>query len=141
VAPYASALRELSARRVAADRQLGYVEEDLRRLKTTLATKAVSLNEADRRQELADGKAREKQRDAADRSARTPLLMGYQITLRNAAAPGLPPPGPFLAAPGASLLATSETDASDTPPRRDDVILGEAVRILAEYVGLLTATR
>src|SRR4029077_16202080 len=91
VHPYVDQLREQSNRRVAADKDFGYLAEDVARLKKRLAAKSVSLNEAERRRELAQSKARQEEyeRDARARQASRPAT--YEITLQNVSTQGLPP--------------------------------------------------
>jgi hypothetical protein len=108
------------------------------RLKKTSATKSVSLNEAERREQLTEAKARQKLRDDAARSMLSLGTRAYEITLRNASAPGLPPPEPFVAPSGTSIAPRDEADElSAGSSRREDLTLNEGVRILADYVGLL----
>ena len=137
VAPYIARLRADAARRIAVEKDVGDLASDAVRLKQRLATKSVSLNEADRRRELAD-EARNAEQERADR-ALAPAPTTYPITLANASSPGLP-------------AATSPEDPSpksptkgDQPDQRDrthggsadDIILSEAERILADYVDLM----
>src|SRR5947209_623853 len=58
VQPYLEELHQRSARRVENDPDFAYLREDIDRLKTTLAEKKVSLNEAQRREQLQKLKAR-----------------------------------------------------------------------------------
>ena len=92
VQPYVAALRDKSAKRVAAAEDFVCLAEDIARLRKNLATKTVSMNEAERRQEMVQAKAHQ---EACDRKSRTlhanhPVI--YEITLKNASSPGLPPP-------------------------------------------------
>jgi carboxyl-terminal processing protease len=163
VTPYLDSLRQRSSRRVATERDFAYQAEDIARLQKSVATKTVSLNEAERRQELARAKAREseRQRERAARQAARPTT--YEITLANAGAKGLPapaapptaapagaaPPGaapPGAAPPGAGdakrapsgVVAPGPAESgSNGSPTAEDVLLNETVQILADYVGLL----
>ena len=138
VLPFVDALRLKSADRVHADRQFGYLAEDMGRLQKTIATKSVSLNEAERREQLTDAKARQKLRDDAARSTLSLGTRAYEITLRNASSPGLPPPEPIAAPSGTSIAPKDEADEpSAGSSRREDLTLREGVHILADYVGLL----
>ncbi len=138
VAPYVDVLRADSARRVASEKGFAYLAGDIARLKKVRATKSLSLNEAERRQELAELRARDHQREQEDRDG---LISGptlYPITLENASSPGLPPP----AAKKQGRVHGADTptmpdDRSEATARHspaDDVILDESVRILADYV-------
>lgn len=75
-------LRERSAARVATDPEFLYVSEDMQRLRERIAANKISVNEAERRKELADDKARRETRKA-ERLARGPLVdvQAYQLTL------------------------------------------------------------
>lgn len=148
VEAYVPTLQRASSQRVAADRAFTYIAEDITRLRKTLATKTISLNEAERRQEQVQSKARhaERERESAKllESDKTPT---YDITLANAATPGLPPPTVFRkkdvktdSKSRAPSTPSPDDDPDESPSGRspaDDAILRESVRILADYVDLL----
>jgi carboxyl-terminal processing protease len=141
VAPYVAVLREQSARRVTADRDFGFVTGDLARLRKSVALKSVSLNEAERRHELAEAKARHEEREREDRvlHAKGPTI--YEITLANASSSGLPPPDAFDKDPQTTsrepaASAAENLDEPSSRPASDDFLLNETVRILADYVDL-----
>jgi carboxyl-terminal processing protease len=138
VEPYVARLRDESARRVAADKDFRYLADDIARLRQRLATKSVSLNEADRRHELALDKARHDER--ADGGLRETRPTTYAITLENASEPGLPPPVARTNDPDpVSSPATSHLDPlPNDRSAADDIVLSEGERILADYVDLLT---
>jgi carboxyl-terminal processing protease len=144
VAPYLAALRAGSLRRTSGDRAFADVRQEIDELRQRLTSGSVSLNEAERRREMADGKALEKsigQEAQAEVGART----AYEITLKDAARPGLPitmaeaqkavPPHPGGSAKGG---ADPEADAAGgaSGPSSDDLILNESLRILGDYVRL-----
>jgi carboxyl-terminal processing protease len=147
VQPYLGTLREKSLRRIKADKAFAYLAEDVARIRKSVTEKSVSLNEAERRQELAQIKARQDERKRTETARANSLPATYEITLKNASAPGLPPP--MAAKPrvkkGATATPDSETspaaDALDqTAPGRssdNDILLQETVKILADYVDLL----
>jgi hypothetical protein len=126
---------------VKADPGFAYLAGDVDRLGKSLSSKSVSLNEAERRKEMAAEKARKTQHDSDLRARVATRPVAYAITLENVDAPGLPAPLVVKVPPpatGASAKKThgsSSDDASD-----DDVILDESQRILSDYVGLLEAT-
>jgi hypothetical protein len=69
--------------------------------------------------------------------------MTYEITLKNAAVPGLPPPLAFRDHPAqsASAVRPAARDLADRSKGRqaaDDLVLSESERILADYVRLLS---
>ncbi|HEU4578353.1 MAG TPA: carboxy terminal-processing peptidase [Polyangiaceae bacterium] len=142
VSPYVEVLRQRSAQRIASSKDFAYLADDIARLRGSLEKKTVSLNEAERRKEMADAKARQAERDKerATRKAQPPR--SYEITLKNAGSPGLPPPldlekkkAPKSAAKGGS---SAPDDANDPPEpgSREDVILTEAQQILSDYIDL-----
>lgn len=137
VGPYLAALRDESARRVTQTEAFAYLRVEIARLKEKLATKAVSLNEAVRRQELARIEERKKAYEMAVKALRAPTPVTYEITLENAALPGLPPP---LTANGDGAAAQSEEDNSELAPEEKsgqrDIILNETEKILADYAAL-----
>ena len=143
VTPYVAELRGQSARRVATDKDFGYLAGDIARVRQTVASKSVSLNEAERRAELAQDKARHEEREREDRALRATRPTTYAITLENVSAPGLPTPVAATSdkdrAP--STVHSPTTDDLDDTMRggssTDDVLLNEAERILVDYVGLL----
>jgi carboxyl-terminal processing protease len=141
VQPYIAELRARSARRIAQNREFAYVREDLSHYKELMDRNTISLNEAERRKEKAAAEtrlaARKKQRDAA----RDPNEKVFEITLRNVAQPGLPPPvgrtnamatppRPSFEDPGSADLFQSDHNAGV------DLTLEEAQRILLDYMGL-----
>jgi len=144
VAPYVADLREQSARRVATDEDFGYLAGDIARVQRTMATKSVSLNEAERRAELAQDKVRHEEREREDRALGAIRPTTYAITLENVSSPGLPPPVVATSdkdkAP--STVHSPTTDGLDDTIRggssTDDVLLNEAERILVDYLGLLS---
>lgn len=135
-------LRERSARRIATDPELIQQTQDVARLREKLAKKTVSLNEAERRQELLQTKARqsERERQRAARSDARPV--SYEITVGNAASPGLPRPLTTTErAPGAAQTrGTPDSSEHDADSERD-IVLDETVRILTDYVRAERAQR
>jgi carboxyl-terminal processing protease len=140
VKPYLATLREKSARRVAADKAFALLVEDVARLKKTVGSRSVSLNEAQRRQELEQAKAREQARER-DSKLRAPGPTSYEITVKAAGEPGLPPPGK-KADPPARKAAPGEGSGPDGTPHAGsavDLIFEEGVAILRDYIDLLSS--
>jgi carboxyl-terminal processing protease len=123
VQPYLNTLRERALHRVNTEKEFAYLAEDVAWLKKSVAEKLVSLNEAERRQDLAQLKARQSDRKQRERDLSKFRPMVYEITLKNAASPGLP--------------AQDDRDQVTGQSPDSDVILHETVRILADYVDLL----
>jgi carboxyl-terminal processing protease len=143
VQPCLPALRADSSRRVSAEKDFTYLRDDIARLKKSLASKSVSLNEAERREEMAQAKARQNEFEKENLALHENVPATYEITLRNAALPGLPPPLSFTnsvatANPKSSAIGAHELDAIATEKSpSQDIILTEAEHILVDYVGLL----
>jgi carboxyl-terminal processing protease len=144
VAPYLGALRERSTQRIAQAPEFAELATDVQRVKKSLTEKTVSLNEAERREELAQNKARkaQRERDAAARRSTQPVT--YEVTLKNAASPGLArtPAPPPAANPQAAHNASPPPDpnANDEVAAQkadEDTLLNEGVKILADYTELL----
>jgi carboxyl-terminal processing protease len=139
VSPFLDELRARSAARVAGDKDFAYLREDMGRLKKSLETKTVSLNEADRRREKEETKAREESRrqERAARKESQPIT--YEITLKNADTPGLPAPSTTVSSPVAKLseLPADEAGNAEASLPQSDPVLRESERILADYVGML----
>ena len=98
------------------------------------ADKTVSLNEAQRLKEIRDNEARAKarERERIARLADEPKV--YEISLKQADLPGLPPP---VAKTNAVADANSEVGAADEEKAPSvDVDLDEAEQILADYLAL-----
>ena len=131
VAPYLAALRKSSARRVATEKPFADLTAEVGALRKSLVSKSVSLNEAERRQEMAQSKVREAEltRDGQALQAARPAT--YEITLKNVSTPGL---APLVALPNDSA---APGEAPKAPWSADDIILNESVQILADYVDLL----
>ena len=135
--PYLPALREGSARRLGEDRAFSDLRQEVAQLKKRIADGTISLNEAARRSEMATTKARE---DTIEREARAMAAshVTYQITVKNAAAPGLPPPD--RPAPAATAGATPRPDPHDDERSPDDdIISNESLLILRDYARLLAS--
>jgi carboxyl-terminal processing protease len=140
VKPYVSALRAGSALRLKTNPAFAYLAADIQRIAKSVASKSVSLNEAERRAEVAEAKARhERERELAAREAHRPITR--LITLANVDARGLP--APVSATPDAGTAAKAAAEPADNPfiegPSGADLISEETVRILADYVDLLAS--
>ena len=107
VEPYLSELRKRSTDRVAADKEFAYVREDIGIYNKKLADKSVSLNEKQQLQEKEDAEARQKTRDKERLAAGEPSEKTYELTLKQALLPGLPPP----------VTKTNTAVAKTSPPK------------------------
>jgi len=144
---YLPELREASAKRVQADSGFALLAEAITRVKKNIATKTVSLNEKERRDDIAKSKVLEDKLKQESRKLRMAQPLTYEITLANAGKPGLPAPVKLAAqkekkAPAAAPGTVPEDseagddlagDASGHTPA-DDIIVSECERILVDYV-------
>jgi carboxyl-terminal processing protease len=158
VEPYLADLRRWSVSRVACDKDFGYVREDVELFKKRQADKTISLNEQQRLKEQEENEARQKAREKERLARPEPQNKVYEITLKQADLPGLPPPvaktnaalarisvQPSVGSPGASTNSAAaaapsgdipdEAEAAKPPP--PDVPLLEAEHILVDYLSLL----
>jgi carboxyl-terminal processing protease len=144
---YLPELREASAKRVQADNGFALLADAITRVKKNIATKTVSLNEKERRDDIAKSKVLEDRLKQESRKLRMAQPLTYEITLANAGKPGLPAPMKLAAekekkAPSTTPgTAPDDSEAGDdlagdasghTPA--DDIIVSECERILVDYV-------
>jgi carboxyl-terminal processing protease len=132
VQPVLEVLRAKSAQRVATGNDFAWIRREIASGEQSRATKSISLNEVERRDENEQLKARQKmhQQELAGQARQMPHT--YEITLKDADTPGLPP---LLThqPPPTKVAESAEDDASSGSDR--DVIMNEAQRILADYIG------
>lgn len=141
VKPYLPELRERSAARIAASKDYDYVREDIALFQKQQADKTLSLNLQQRLKEQQDAEARQKARERERRARPEPREKVYEITLQQAAQPGLPPP---LAATNATTTAAADLDpddpddeAAESRAPAPDAPMLEAQQILRDYLSLL----
>lgn len=106
-------LKKRSEARVAADTEFRYVNEDLNYIKQKIAQNSISLNEKDRRAELAADKAKREQRTAERAKRKAPDQKDYEITLENLDKPELQPVKNDAKKDAETEAATGEDDAAD----------------------------
>jgi carboxyl-terminal processing protease len=149
VEPFLPELRKRSEARVTKSKDFDYVREDIQQYEKVQAEKWVSLNEAKRKQEIDEAKAKKEAREKEIRARHVPAPTTYEITLKLADQPGLPAPMTNAVAsvkggehptvnPKAKSGDDSDTDEDeeDKLPARD-VYLEEAEQILVDYMRLL----
>jgi hypothetical protein len=114
------------------------------------ADMTASLNERERVEERQADDARQKQRDAERVARKAPDTRIYELTVKGADEPGLPPPLgttnnvtadhlPATPPPPASGTSTNTTVAAE--PSGNDPMLDETERILEDYIPLLSANK
>ena len=164
VEPVLPELKRRSESRVGSDTDFKYLQGEIERFKKNLADKTVSLNEAQRMKEKeeADQRAKARKKELAARPE--PPGKTYEITLKLAEQPGLPPAltktnsvktvsvatgsGRFrVQKPAADSANTDkpaeksdadsgEDDIHDDPVTNVDIAMEEAKRILIDFIGL-----
>jgi carboxyl-terminal processing protease len=153
IQPVLPELTRRSTDRLAKDHDFSYVREDVERFKKRQAEKSVSMNEAKRRAEMAEDKARveARKKELAERHEKQPTT--YEITLKLADQDGLPAPvtNKVVVAVNKADARVLEVDKKDTAKKTDadgeedeaaedevagDVTLKEAQRILLDLIRL-----
>jgi len=142
IQPVLPEVRKRSEARVAADRDFSYLQEDIALYKKLMADKSVSLNEEARLKEKKENEQRAEARKKERQSRHEAEDKVYEITLKQADLPGLPPP-----VARTNDLAQSQTTAEATKPGDDqedpeektpevDVTLKETKRIMLDLISL-----
>ncbi len=158
IPPFMPELQKRSEARTAKDKDFAYVRQEITRFRKAKDEKTVSLNEGERWKEKKDNEARAEARKKELRARPEPKQKVYDITLKNAVLPGLPPPTNAWAAAMAPKTnetakatnsvakATTKTGDDDGEPEvaKDDLptppvdpTLDEGWRILKDLIGLL----
>jgi carboxyl-terminal processing protease len=162
VEPYLPELRKRSAERVRTDKEFSYIREDMAFFNKQQADKTVSLNEKVRLTEKEEVDARIKARDKERLARQETPETTYEITLKQALLPGLPPPfvptnsvtarasikSSTLPAAGTNSTVAAAKESSSSPSNLDsesdedkppavDADLIESEHILVDYLSLL----
>ncbi|MEY4483561.1 MAG: hypothetical protein RL693_1013, partial [Verrucomicrobiota bacterium] len=87
VQPHITALKSLSARRIAKDTDFAELQQDRAQFEKNRETKSVSLNEAERRREKAEAEARIETRKKERQAHPVTQPQTYEITLKNVSQP------------------------------------------------------
>lgn len=160
IQPILPELRKRSAERIASDRDFAYLQEDIDTYRKYLADKSVSLNEEARLKEMQDNEAKAEARRKERKARHEPEEKVYELTLKQADLPGLPPPvaktntttaatqpdaakGTGAAAAGDVAQADSKKDPADddeddlaAEDKSVDVTLKETKRLLLDLISL-----
>ncbi len=127
-----------SAQRVAKDPEFAYTIEDMRRLDERLKANTLSLNEKERRAELAADKERTERRDN-ERAARGAALeaKAFEVTLDDVTAPKLRSVA-FDKVEKADLLEEEPVEENGKKPAgpKPDPIRNESLRIMRDLIDL-----
>ena len=141
VEPYTALLRDQSRARIAAQPVFEQLQQGLGEARARLSANRVSLNEAVRRQELARAEERQRALVSWWKARHDTAPPSYEIRLKDKAAHGLPAAKPFAVlddaeAQRAARAGAASAGAALASGAADDVVLDEAVHILADYVRL-----
>jgi carboxyl-terminal processing protease len=156
VAPYLPELKQDSDQRIAASPEFSYISEDIAQYVKRQDDKTVSLNEQERLKEKAADEARQKARNKERLVRKAPEPKVYEISLKQAELPGLPPPvaktntlasvrsgsagdppeAAAVAVAADPLASASDADDEDKAPAVD-AMLDETEAILVDYLHLL----
>jgi len=142
VAPFLPELLSRSSDRVATNQDFAYVREDIEQFRKLQSENSISLNEKERIKEWEEEDARQRGRDKERLARKTVEPTVYELTLKQAELPGLPPPAgktnsAVNLASGTQPGSHPEADAEEDAPPAVDATLEETQRILADYIGLL----
>ena len=139
-------LRERSQKRIAADPEFVYVNEDMQRLRDRIAKNSITTNEEIRRQEIADDKQRKEAR-TKERLARGPIINAktWQITLEDVQSNRKDLE--VVAYDRERDKKYAEDDEADPDAKKDakvpepDAVRNEAVRIISDLIELNTNSK
>jgi carboxyl-terminal processing protease len=135
-------LRARSAQRIVSDPEFRYTIEDMSRVREKIKENVMTLNEKDRRKELADDKKRKELREK-ERQSRGPALnvQAFELTLDDLSAPKLRPVA-FDRKQDKHLLEPAEEDDNGKKEGPEpDAIRNEALRIIRDLVNLGNRTK
>ncbi len=136
-------LRTRSSQRISSDPEFVYITDDMRRMLDKIEQNTISLNEKERRKELAEEKARREQRDT-ERQNRGPALVAqaYELKLDDLVSPTLRPVA-FDRKPERAALVDEETEEDKAKSNfvAPDPIRNEALRIMRDFIDLTANSR
>ena len=142
IQPILPEVRKRSDARVAADRDFSYLQEDILLYKKLMADKTASLNEEVRLKEKKENEQRVEARKKERQARHEAEDKVYEITLKQADLPGLPPPfartndlAKSETPADANKTGDDEEDPEDKTPEVD-VTLKETKRILLDLISL-----
>ena len=144
IQPYLSELQKRSEMRVNGDKDFAFVREEIERFKKMISDKTVSMNEGDRLKEKQDAESRAKARKKDLLARPESKEKVYDLTLKLANLPGLPPPAGKtneIAAATSKPAPDADEDPEDRvddklPPL--DIVMDETKRILMDLINLST---
>jgi carboxyl-terminal processing protease len=134
VAPSIETLRARSNKRISEDTDFTELKTEMARFKKLRDDKSVSLNEELRKKEKAELKERTEALKKARLARADQAPVPFEVTIKNISKPGLTD----LLKPKKPLFNSNsddETEIDETPA--EDIVLGEAQKILIDYSNLL----
>jgi hypothetical protein len=134
--PYVKFLRAQSTARLSNEADFVWLRAEVEQTRKNLATKSVSLNEAQRRGENMRDQARAnalKRERLASHEAEPPT---YEITVHSSASPGLPRASNAMTPIVKKSVAFNATPADDESSFAATIELRETENILADYIDL-----
>jgi len=149
VQPYLAGLRQNSDARVLTNQDFTYVRQDIEKYEKSQADGTATLNEREAIKERERDALKNKARDKERENRPDPGVKIYELTVKDATEPGLPPPENWLgqtnqvqalARDENGLLLTNavpNAGAKKSPPPFDPV-LDESEQILEDYISLLS---
>jgi carboxyl-terminal processing protease len=143
VKPHLKSLKDRSQQRVTSGPAFSYLRDNIARVREKLKDNTVSLNEAQRRKELARDEARQREFGESWKQAQEKSPRRHEIKLKDAAAAGLPAPVPFVSLDKINQRRAASGDNQDAyeaalaDVAANDTVLREAMSILADFVQLL----
>jgi len=149
VQPYLEELSRRSAARLATNREFAYTRQDIEDFLKRQSDKTASLNEHERVKERQENDARQKAREAERAARKKPDVKIYELTVKQADEPGLPPalgetntvtakdPSDGLTVANSNGTATI-TVPSESPT---DAMLDETKQILEDYISLMSSNQ
>lgn len=149
VQPYINELRARSDERVLTNQDFTYIRQDIEEFRKTQADRTATLNERQAIKQREEDAFKARTRDEERQSRPDPGFKIYDLTVKGATEPGLPPAINWLgetnqlqAAKNAAavLLPSKETAAVETnslPKPPFDPMLDESEHVLEDYISLM----
>jgi carboxyl-terminal processing protease len=157
VQPYLSDLLQRSTGRVSTNRDFTYIREDIDQYRKLETDKTISLNEKELLRQRHEDEARRKARDAEILARKESGEKVYELSLKQATLPGLPPPvqrtntlamkspgNPGLRGTNSASITRPHPlddpdfeDADEAKPPPVDADMVEAEHIMTDYISLL----
>jgi carboxyl-terminal processing protease len=138
--PIIDELKKNSRERISSDPEFAYINEDMKRFRERIAANTLSLNEEERRKEIAKDKALKKSRDAERKQHPRVEPTAYEVTLDTVDKDKLPlvtvktKEKALKAAKAADLDGTADDEKDSAPV--PDPLKWEAVNILNDLAAL-----